>query len=230
MKAKKKSRIKPQQRSRQFLAAEGLEVIHHIPGRVRFRIPALRGSEALRLHVERELSVSQGIRSVSASAGTGTVLVHFEEKLITAAFTRAFSGVLAGFERLPARERVLPPESGTNPVRSYKVSEESALAWHTAEVHAGERRILIPEEPWKPTFRRGLAEDPDLSWLMRLTALCNEAEIQGRGISPWQGLWTNLVCLSLASERPRFAMGAMQMPEESGAIPGPQEIRDTAAG
>jgi Ca2+-transporting ATPase len=65
-----------------------------------------------------------------------------------------------------------------------------------------------------------------VDWMSDLTVVAGDL---GRGISPWQSLWTNLVCLSLASERPRFAMGAMQMTEESGAIPGPQEIRDTAA-
>jgi Ca2+-transporting ATPase len=60
--------------------AEGEPHVRHaaVPGRVRLGVTGLRRSEALRAVLEERVSRVPCVRGVSASARTGTVLVHFD--------------------------------------------------------------------------------------------------------------------------------------------------------
>lgn len=60
-----------------------LEVKHYIRGRLRLRVPSMRGDSRLALFVEKALGCVRGIESVSANPILGTVLVKFDERAIS---------------------------------------------------------------------------------------------------------------------------------------------------
>jgi Ca2+-transporting ATPase len=65
-----------------------------------------------------------------------------------------------------------------------------------------------------------------VDWMSDLTVA---AGALGQGISPWQALWTNLVCLSLATEQRYRTLRPVNASGEGTPLPGPREIRETAA-
>ncbi|MBN1103114.1 MAG: cation-transporting P-type ATPase, partial [Deltaproteobacteria bacterium] len=108
-------------------------MVHQLPGRVRFRVPALRGSESLKTYVLGELGLSAGVRRVSASASTGSLLVHFEEQIVPAVIMRTLLGTLERFEALPPDHRDLLSGPGTRMSRKGAECDESPLTWHVAD-------------------------------------------------------------------------------------------------
>src|SRR5215510_3179814 len=60
-----------------------IQLLHFLPGRVRVRLPRLKGNASLAGEVERTLTALQGIRHVETSTTTGSVLVLYEPHLLT---------------------------------------------------------------------------------------------------------------------------------------------------
>ena len=58
-----------------------IQLVHFLPGRVRVKLPRLKGNTSLAGEVERTLTALQGIRHVEASTTTGSVLVLYEPRL-----------------------------------------------------------------------------------------------------------------------------------------------------
>jgi Heavy metal associated domain 2 len=56
----------------------GIELRHAIPGRIRLRIPAIKGEPGLSREVQRQLSALAVIRRVEVNPVTGSVLVLFD--------------------------------------------------------------------------------------------------------------------------------------------------------
>jgi len=52
--------------------------IHHIPGRLRVRLPALKANAAAGLDLERTLTQVGGVTAVDINPLTGSVLVHYD--------------------------------------------------------------------------------------------------------------------------------------------------------
>jgi Ca2+-transporting ATPase len=52
------------------------------------------------------------------------------------------------------------------------------------EIHGGAKHIEIPGNAWTSTLKRNLAKDPDISWLLKLTTLCNEAVVSSHSGGP----------------------------------------------
>jgi len=69
----------------------GIELRHAIPGRVRLRIPGIKGQPALAREIERQLAGLTVVRRVEVSAVTGSVLVVYDP---------ADSAALAGLGRM----------------------------------------------------------------------------------------------------------------------------------
>ena len=67
------------------MGLSGVRVVHAIPGRIRLKIPQVRGNSALAAAVEARLSGLAGVRRVEANPVTGSVLVLFETTGTTAA-------------------------------------------------------------------------------------------------------------------------------------------------
>ena len=55
-----------------------IQLVHFLPGRVRVKLPRLKGNASLAGEVERTLTALQGIRHVETSTTTGSVLVLYE--------------------------------------------------------------------------------------------------------------------------------------------------------
>ncbi len=60
-------------------AGSGVTVVHNaVRGRLRVRVPGLKGDSQLKRALESVLSATQAIKTVSGSVATGTLLVHFD--------------------------------------------------------------------------------------------------------------------------------------------------------
>jgi hypothetical protein len=58
-------------------------VIHAIDGRVRVRVPAIRGSSAMADAVTAQLRALEGVTRVHANQTTGSVIVHYARGFIS---------------------------------------------------------------------------------------------------------------------------------------------------
>jgi hypothetical protein len=58
--------------------------LHHVPGRIRIKTPFLKGSAAKALEIEKKLESVYGVRSAHANALTGSLLIRYEQSVITA--------------------------------------------------------------------------------------------------------------------------------------------------
>ena len=58
--------------------------IHHVSGRLRVRLPELKRNEAKARAVKQAIAGERGIRSVEVNLLTGSLLVYFDPKLISA--------------------------------------------------------------------------------------------------------------------------------------------------
>jgi Ca2+-transporting ATPase len=60
-----------------------VDLVHQLPGRVRFKVAAIRGHHRIAAHLQMTLISVSGISSATASETTGSVLVFFDEPLTT---------------------------------------------------------------------------------------------------------------------------------------------------
>lgn len=56
------------------------QVTHHIPGRMRVKLPHAKGNRALLESVKKSISPLPGVRGVEVNPTTGSVLVHYDPK------------------------------------------------------------------------------------------------------------------------------------------------------
>jgi hypothetical protein len=68
------------------MATQAIQVVHFLPGRVRVKLPGLKGNTALAREVQHTLAAIDGIRHVEVSPITGSVLVLYNPG-IAASFT-----------------------------------------------------------------------------------------------------------------------------------------------
>jgi hypothetical protein len=79
---------------------QALQLVHALPGRVRVRLPRLKGHPALADEVERVLTAMTGIEHVEASTTTGTVLVLYKPGIVEALDAGAVGPLLELADRL----------------------------------------------------------------------------------------------------------------------------------
>ena len=82
------------------MATQIIQIIHALPGRVRVRLPRLKGNASLAAEVERALGALVGIRHVETSTTTGSVLVFYEPHLLESLDIEAFVPLLGLAGRL----------------------------------------------------------------------------------------------------------------------------------
>lgn len=70
-------------------------MVHFLPGRVRVRLPMLKGNVSLAGEVERTLTALEGIYHVEASTTTGSVLVLYGPHLIESLDIEAIGSLMA---------------------------------------------------------------------------------------------------------------------------------------
>jgi hypothetical protein len=57
------------------------QVIHHIPGRLRVKLPKAKGNYALLQQIKESISPRPGVKRVEVSATTGSVVVHYDPEM-----------------------------------------------------------------------------------------------------------------------------------------------------
>jgi hypothetical protein len=56
---------------------------HEVPGRLRFRNPTLKGKQVLCNKIEGSVAGIAGVESVKASVVTGSVIIHYDPKVVS---------------------------------------------------------------------------------------------------------------------------------------------------
>jgi hypothetical protein len=64
------------------MVTSAMQIVHYLPGRVRVKLPRLKGSASLAAEVERTLAALEGVCHVETSTTTGSVLVLYEPRLL----------------------------------------------------------------------------------------------------------------------------------------------------
>lgn len=57
-----------------------VQVVHHVPGRLRIRILRLKGSPGEAARVEAQIDSIRGVSNVAANAVTGSVVIHYDAR------------------------------------------------------------------------------------------------------------------------------------------------------
>lgn len=92
-------------------------VVHHVPGRVRLRLPLLKSAAGFAEHLRAALARQPGIISVRVTAACASVVVTFDPRQVTVAHIREWlirTAAMPGRGRLPAvapRDGRARPES-----------------------------------------------------------------------------------------------------------------------
>jgi hypothetical protein len=72
-----------------------MQIVHCLPGRMRVRLPRLKGNASLAGDVERTLTALEGIQHVATSTTTGSVLILYAPHALTSLDSRATSALRA---------------------------------------------------------------------------------------------------------------------------------------
>jgi hypothetical protein len=56
--------------------------LHHVPGRIRIKIPSLKGKHFYAQELEKKLQLISGVHMVSVNSLTGSVLAYYDERAI----------------------------------------------------------------------------------------------------------------------------------------------------
>ena len=54
------------------------QYVHHVPGRLRIRVPSVKGNIAEANSLEKRIRAQHGIKSVQTNPLTGSVLIHYD--------------------------------------------------------------------------------------------------------------------------------------------------------
>jgi hypothetical protein len=57
------------------------QIVHHVPGRIRLRLPRAKGKSALLEQIKEALSPRPGVRSVAVNPTTGSVIINYDAPL-----------------------------------------------------------------------------------------------------------------------------------------------------
>jgi len=77
-----------------MMKTQAIQIIHILPGRVRVRLPRLKGNASLAGEVERTLTALAGVHHVETSTTTGSVLVLYEPHILEALNLEAIGPLL----------------------------------------------------------------------------------------------------------------------------------------
>lgn len=103
--------------------------IHHVPGRLRIRIPELKRNPAMADSLKTKLESTSGVRSVIANSLTGSVLIHYDCRVCD---LDSIFQVVPRQPHVEPRSRAVPPR--------FEASIANAIVWYAVE-KAVERSI-----------------------------------------------------------------------------------------
>ena len=118
----------------------GSAYVHVLDGRLRIKVPDVKGSPAVACRVERGLQALPGVESVTASALTGSVVVLHDPSLTESGEILAAIRALAS---LPEGVDSCPTPTAPRPVGSVVAASLARLALEAALQQAF-RALLLP--------------------------------------------------------------------------------------
>ena len=77
------------------MVMQAIQIVHALPGRVRVKLPRLKGNTTLAREIGRTLTPLEGIHHVETSTTTGSVLVLYEPRLLSTLDTEAVGSLSA---------------------------------------------------------------------------------------------------------------------------------------
>lgn len=77
------------------MVAPAIQMVHALPGRVRVKLPRLKGNAILAREIERMPTPLEGMHRVETSTTTGSVLVLYEPRLLATLDTEAVGALRA---------------------------------------------------------------------------------------------------------------------------------------
>lgn len=133
------------------MMTQAIQISHFLPGRVRVRLPRLKGNVFLAGEVERTLAAIAGIHHVEASTTTGSVLVLYELDLLESLDIAAIGMLmeLAGMLGLSCEHSDMDTlqtwlhmaAHGTRPGMPTTLGSESDIAAWCSNLNAGVTRV-----------------------------------------------------------------------------------------
>jgi Heavy metal associated domain 2 len=102
-------------------------VVHHIPGRIRIKLPDAKGNRALLEDLKAFISPLSGVRRVDVNPATGSVLVHYDPEANED--YRSHLAILAEHEKLFSLE--LPELTEADKIAAKVEAEAEFLAGHS---------------------------------------------------------------------------------------------------
>jgi hypothetical protein len=164
-------------------------VVHHIPGRVRVKLPHAKGNRALLEHVKQSISPQPGVRQVEVNPATGSVLVHYDPEL-----HEEFHDRLAGHAAGEDLFALKPPELTEADEIAAKIEAEAEFLAEHSEVARG---VVNFVKHVNEVVRRGTNNNLDLNVLLPLgLAVYTFFEVSSEVVTP---LWVTLGIFSFNS-------------------------------
>jgi hypothetical protein len=137
------------------LQAPSIEYIHHVPGRLRVRVPEVRRNPTAAASLEQVLQDTPGVRSVEARELTGSVVILYDRSRTNAiAVVRILDDHRGRFQSADARQ------GGTPPLAPPLATQ--ALIRSRANRNAGRPPVGIRHKDGSSTFGSELA-----SWVLK---------------------------------------------------------------
>jgi Heavy metal associated domain 2 len=101
--------------------------VHHVPGRLRVRVPKVKGNSAEASLLERRIRAQRGVKNVQTSPLTGSVLVHYDP---ATASVSTLSQIMLCSAATEPMSRTLPaaPHTGTNQRIGQQIAARVATA------------------------------------------------------------------------------------------------------
>jgi hypothetical protein len=115
------------------MEAAGVEIIHHLPGRLRLRVPEVKANGSYASSLETRLRTINGIRTAEANPVTGSVLIHYDHEHTVS--------VLRALKTIPAPNP--KPRHVQRPAMTTRQSELASLIARAALQRAVETAVEI---------------------------------------------------------------------------------------
>jgi len=103
------------------------QYVHHVPGRLRVRVPGVKGNLEEAVWWEKRIRAQRGVKNVQASPLTGSVLVHYDPATASVSTLSQMMLCSAGTETVSRALSASPPPSA-NERRNQQIATHIVMA------------------------------------------------------------------------------------------------------
>ena len=175
-------------------------VTHHIPGRVRVKLPKAKGNHAMLREIQQSIFPLPGVKDVQVNPSTGSVVVHYDPEV-----HEDFHGHLSVHAEQSEMFRLKPPEITEADAIAAKIEAEAEFL---AEHSDAARHVVRAVKHFNETVKSATGNMVDLKVLLPLgLAVYAFLEVGSEMSTP---LWVTLGIFSFNSfvrlhhPKPRF--------------------------